>query len=398
MSAENEKMGALHGIRVLDLTRYQAGPACTAMLADLGAEVWKIETPGRGDEGRYVFRGQGDDVGAYFLAMNHGKRSVTLDYRRREGRELLMKLVKECDVLVENFRPGTADALEIGYEHCKAVNESIVYASASAFGDQGPMKEMAGFDIHAQAVGGIMSTTGGDDNAYPVGAAIGDQTAGMTLCTAVLGGLFHRERTGRGQKVGVSLYGCQMALQAWEITHYAKSKKLPGKGGTSHPTVSTTGAIWGSYATRDGHITLGVIGAKQQRAFIEALELDVATDSDQFLFDATHLQDQVRARIATRTTDSWIEELSRRDIHVGRVNNYADIIDDPQPWANGYLVEVVHPTGERFTVVGSPLAFSETPAMVRDSAPQLGEHTDVVLDAIGVTATERAHLRDADLI
>lgn len=399
MEQNSAQPGVLDGIRVLDLTRYQAGPACTVMLADMGADVIKVETPQRGDEGRHVFRDQEDEIGAYFLAMNHGKRSITVDFRAAAGRELLLELVRNCDVVVENFRPGTAAALGLGYEHCRAVNDHVIYASASAFGEEGPMAGMAGFDIHAQAVGGIMSTTGSDDdNAYPVGAAIGDQTAGMTLCTAVLGALLARERFGVGQRVSVSLYGCQMALQSWEIGQYAKTRRLPGKGGTSHPTVGSTGVVWSSYATQDGHITLGVLGPKQQQAFVAAIGLGEVGDAEDFMLDASHLQDQIRQRIAEQTTDAWIAELSAQDIHVGRVNDYADIVADPQAWANDYLVDIEHTDGRRYTVVGSPIRYSKTPARIRASAPALGEHTDAVLADAGVGPAEIARLREQGVI
>ena len=383
---------------VLDLTRYQAGPGCTVMLADMGAEVLKIETPGRGDEGRYVFLDPGDDVGAYFLAMNHGKRSVAIDYRKPAGRDAVLRIAAQCDVVVENFRPGTAAALGLGYEAVRAVNEQVIYASASAFGDVGPMHDMAGFDIHAQAVGGIMSTTGPDGDAYPVGAAIGDQTAAMTLCTAVLGGLLARERHGYGQQVGVSLYGCQMALQSWEISQYAKTRKLPGKGGTSHPTVGGTGSVWGSYATRDGHIALGVLGPKQQQGFLAALDVSAGDSTDAFMLDARHIDAEIRRRIAERTSDEWIAFFRERDLHVGRVNNYADILDDPQPWANGYLVEIEHTNAQRYTIVGPTIRFGATPARVRATAPALGEHTEAVLRERGLSDEDIAQLRSEGVV
>lgn len=385
--------GVLDGIRVLDLTRYQAGPGCTVMLADMGAEVLKIETPERGDEGRYVFLEPGDEVGAYFLAMNHGKRSVAIDYRKPAGRDAVLRIAAGCDVVVENFRPGTAEALGLGYEAVRTVNEGVVYASASAFGAVGPMHDMAGFDIHAQAVGGIMSTTGPEGDAYPVGAAIGDQTAAMTLCTAILGGLLARERHGYGQQLGVSLYGCQMALQSWEISQYAKTRKLPGKGGTSHPTVGGTGSVWGSYRTRDGHITLGVLGPKQQQGFVAALGIEAGQGDGSFMLDARHLDAEIRRRIAERTSDEWIRFFRERDLHVGRVNNYADILDDPQAWANDYLVDIEHTDGKHYTIVGPTIRFDATPARVRATAPALGEHTEAVLRERGMNDEDVAALR-----
>ena len=399
MQQETGTAGPLEGIRVVDLTRYQAGPACTVMLADMGADVVKVESPGQGDQGRTAFATDSEGVGAYFIAMNHGKRAIAVDLYRPPGRDLLLRLIAGCDVLVENFRPGTAAALGLGYEDCARVNERLVYASVSAFGERGPMRDMAGFDIHAQAVGGIMSTTGNDDGAYPAGAAIGDQTAGMTLCTAILAALFARERRGLGQKVAVSLYGCQMALQSWEISHYAMTRQLPGKGGTSHPTVKATGVVWGGYATRDGQIALGVLGPKQQRKFLAAIGIEEAgAVGDEFMTDLGHLDAEIRQRLRERTTQTWLETLTAADIHIGPINNYEDILADDQAWANDYLVRVPHANGRTYDVVGSPITFSKTPARIRSAAPELGEHTEQVLREAGLEPGEIAHLREQGII
>ncbi len=397
----------LAGIKVLDLTRYQSGPACTVLLGDLGADIIKVETRERGDEGRYVFPVEGEEVNPYFLAMNHGKRGITVDHRKPEGRELLYRLGATCDVVVENFRPGAADALGLGYGDFKQHNPGVVYASISAYGEKGPLAGMAGFDIHAQAMGGLLSTTGGEGDAFPVGAAIGDQMAGMTLSTAILAALLTKERTGAGQKVAVSLYGSQLALQAWEISHYAMSRQLPGKGGNSHPIIRTSGAVWGAYRTSNGHIALGVIGADQWRKFCAAVGMEQqAGDDSQFMQDASHLKEEIKRRLEARTTEEWLSALQEADIFVSKVNNYADILADPQAIANGYVVRIQPGKGKTrgknqdktYDIVGSPFQFSETPPEIRALPPGLGEHPEQILAEIGIDPEEIARLRAAEVV
>ncbi len=390
----------LAGIKVLDLTRYQSGPACTVLLGDLGADIIKVESRERGDEGRYVFPVEGEEVNPYFLAMNHGKRSITVDHRKPEGRELLYRLGAGCDVVVENFRPGAADALGIGYGDFKQHNPGVVYASISAFGEKGPLAGMAGFDIHGQAMGGLLSTTGGEGDAFPVGAALGDQMAGITLSPAILAALLTKERTGVGQKVAVSLYGSQLALQAWEISHYAVSRKLPGKGGNSHPIIRTAGGVWGAYRTRNGHIALGVIGAGQWSKFCAAIGMEEqeAGEGSEFMLDVSHLEEEIKRRLEERTTEEWLSVLQEADIHVGKVNTYADILVDPQAIANGYVVSVSPGNGKKYDIVGSPFQFSETPPEIRDLPPELGEHTEQILAEIGIEPEEIARLRTAAVL
>jgi crotonobetainyl-CoA:carnitine CoA-transferase CaiB-like acyl-CoA transferase len=389
----------LAGIKVLDLTRYQSGPACTVQLADLGADIIKVEARGRGDEGRGVFPIPGEEVNPYFIAMNHGKRGITVDYRKPEGLELLYRLGAGCDVVVENFRPGAADGLGLGYEVFKRHNPKVVYASISAFGERGPLREMAGFDIHGQAMGGLVSTTGGEDDAYPVGAAIGDQMAGLTLSTAILAALLSRERTGVGQKVAVSLYGCQVALQAWEISYYAMTRKPPGKALHSHPIIRAGGAVWGMYPTRNGHIALGVLGPEQWERFFEQIGLDDGGgESDQFFRDASERQEEIREKLRERTTEEWLQALRAADIHVGKVNTYEDIVNDPQARENGYIVTLEAPDGRKYDLVGSAIQFSETPVEIRDMPPELGEHTEQVLGEFGLRPEEIARLREAEVV
>ncbi len=300
---------------------------------------------------------------------------------------------------MENFRPGAADALGVGYEDFRRHNAKIVYASVSAFGERGPLREQAGFDINGQAMGGLMSTTGNDDQAYQVGAAIADQLSGLTLVSAILGALLARERQGFGQRVSVSLYGCQLALQAWEITRHAMSGELPGKGYNSHPTIRQAGAAWGSYATKDGHIVLDNLRGPGWSRFSRVMGLPDPGPGDMHVIPNVekHL-DTIRSRLRERTTAEWLEIFHAEDIHVSPVQDYADIVADPQARANGYVEEVRDEAGRAFTVLGSPIRFSETPARFRAMPPALGQHTEEVLAELGYDAGEIARLKESGAV
>ncbi len=389
----------LDGIKILDLTRYQAGPSCTLHLATFGADVIKVEAPGKGDPGRTALAVEEQPVNPYFLSLNHSKRGITVDYHHSEGKELLLKLGEKCDVVVENFRPGAADALGLGYEAFKARNPRIVYASNSAFGEEGPMARAAGFDIHGQAMGGLMSVTGNDEGAYQVGAAIADQLAGLTLVSAILGALLARERQGFGQKVSTSLYGCQLALQAWEVARYAMTRELPGKGFNSHPTIRKLGTAWGAYATKDGYIALDNMRGPQWQKLSRVLGLpDPGEGSVYALPDVGAHLEQIKTTLKSRTTAEWMEAFHADDIHIAKVHTYEDIVDDPQARANGYVEEVPDGDGNEYTILGSPIRFSETPAKFRHMPPALGEHTGQVLGEFGFDAAEIARLRENKVV
>ncbi|MCZ6532972.1 MAG: CaiB/BaiF CoA-transferase family protein [SAR324 cluster bacterium] len=389
----------LSGIKVLDLTRFQAGPACTLHLATYGADVIKAESPGKGDPGRTALALQGVPRNPYFLAMNHSKRSITADYHHPDGLELLLRLGASCDVVVENFRPGAADGLGLGYGHFKARNPKIVYASLSAFGEEGELAGAAGFDIHGQAMGGLMSTTGDDGNAYPVGAAIADQLAGLTLVSAILGALLARERQGFGQRVSVSLYGCQLSLQAWEIARYAMTGKLPGKGHNSHPTLRTLDTAWGSYATKDGYIVLDNMRGVQQQKLYRVLGLPDPGPGDPHVMPKLGEElEEIRRLLKERSTAEWLEAFHAEDVHVSKVNTYEDIVNDPQARANGYVEQVRDDAGNSYTILGPPIRFSETPARLRSMPPELGEHTEHVLGELGYSAEEIARLRESKAV
>jgi crotonobetainyl-CoA:carnitine CoA-transferase CaiB-like acyl-CoA transferase len=392
---------ALDGIKILDFTRFQAGPTGTVLLSDLGAEVIKVEFPGRGEQGRYIYPLPGTTHTPYFIAHDRGKRGITVDYGKPEGREILYRIGAGCDVVVENFRPGQADALGLGYEAFRASNPRLVYASVSAFGEQGPLASCSGFDIHGQAMGGIMSVAGREDASYTAGPAIGDQLAGMTLVSAILAALFARERQGIGQKAAVSLYGCQIALQAWEIDHCSLSGRVPPKAGTSHPMLHESGMIWGSFPTQRGDIVLGGLGGDRWPAFCELLGIDPGPAADaaaSFTADKSAFRPLIEKKLRERTADEWLPLFRERDLMISKVNTYAEILADPQARANGYIIEMDAIAGGTARVVGSPFQLSQTPVQPKGPPPELGQHTEEVLLECGYDWDDIARWRESGII
>jgi crotonobetainyl-CoA:carnitine CoA-transferase CaiB-like acyl-CoA transferase len=391
----------LEGIKVLDFTRFQAGPTGTVMLSDLGAQVIKVEIPGRGEQGRHIYPLPGTTHTPYFVAHDRGKRGITVDYGKPEGLEILRRIGAGCDVVVENFRPGQADALGLGYDAFRASNPRLVYASVSAFGERGPLASLSGFDIHGQAMGGIMSVAGLEGASYTAGPAIGDQLAGMTLVSAILAALVARERGGAGQKVAVSLYGCQIALQAWEIDHCSLSGTVPPKAGTSHPMLHKSGMIWGSFPTKQGDIVLGGLGGDRWIVFCDMLGIDPgpAAEADaSFTADKSAFRPLIEHKLLERTADEWLPLFRERDLMISKVNSYADILADPQAQANGYVIEMDGLTKGAARVVGSPFQFSRTPVRTQGPPPELGQHTEEVLLEFGYGWEDLARWREAGVV
>src|SRR5581483_10128119 len=247
-------MGPLDGVRVLDLTMFVQGPQAAQLLADLGADVIKIELPGGGDPARGLVASESDRCSPMFYALNRGKRSVTLDLRTAAGKAVLLRLARDADVLLSNFRPGTLERWGLGYEALATLNPRLIYATGSAFGSEGPDAEREGADLNGQAAGGLLSTLGEDGSfPSPVGAFIADHSASQNLASGVLAALYARERTGRGQRVDVSLLGGQIWAQATEFTHFLLTGQVPGRANRGHPLVA---GVWRVFATADGFLTI----------------------------------------------------------------------------------------------------------------------------------------------
>jgi CoA:oxalate CoA-transferase len=390
-------MGPLDGIRVLDLGLLVQAPQAGALFADMGADVIKVELPNLGDQARWIGLSATDLRAPYFLAVNRGKRSVTCDLRKPEGREVFWKLVDTADVMLSNFKPGTLDAWGIGYDDVAARNPRLVYAAGSAFGPKGAEAEREGADLAGQAMGGLISTTGRDSGSpTPVGVTIADHIASQNMACGVLAALFARERTGRGQRIEVSLLGGQVWAQASELTAYMVGG-VNGRSNRGHPLLH---AVYGIMPTADGYIALVGIPPPLRTAFYNAIGrpdlLEVPRFSAMFLdkHDKQDLFDILETVFVTKTTAEWCAILKAAGQRFAPVNTYADVINDSQVLENGYIIEIDHPEWGRVKSIGTPIFMSDTPLVPGEVAPEVGQDTEVVLLELGYSWEDIERLKE----
>ena len=388
-------MRPLDDLVVVDLTRALAGPYCTMMLADLGARVVKVETPDGGDDTRGWGPPFYNGESAYFLSINRNKQSLALNLKDRRGRDLLLRLACRADVLVENFRPGTMDRLGLGYATIREMAPRVVYCSISGFGQTGPYRERAAYDLIVQGMGGIMGITGEPDGApMRVGVAIADICAGMFAAYGILAALRVRERTGTGQWVDAALLDGQVAWMTYMAANYFATGENPPRVGSAHLNL----VPYQPFPTRDGFVNVAVGSEGLWHKFCEALETPIATDP-RFATNA----DRVRNRevllevlmpvFARRTTAAWVERLLRAGVPAGPIYRMNEVMDDAQVRHREMVVEVEHPRAGRVRVNGVPVKFSETPGGVVAPPPVLGEHSEAVLRELGCDAAEISALR-----
>ncbi len=377
--------GPLLGVRVLDLSRILAGPYCTAMLSDMGAEVIKVEPPGAGDDTRLwgpPFR-RGES--AYFLSVNRGKKSIVVDLKREAGREVARALAARADVLVENYRPGVAGRLGVGWEALSAANPRLVYVSISGFGQDGPYRDRAGFDLVAQAMSGIMSATG-EPGGGPckVGVPVSDLAAGMWAAFGAVSALLARERTGRGQRLDVALLDGSVALLANLAGNYFMEGQVAGRWGSAHGQVVPYQAL----RAKDKAIVVGTATEKFWRALCEVLG-EPALAADPRFSDLPRraknrgfLIPLLEARLAQRTAAEWLRLLEARGIPCGPVHDVGEVLEDPHVRARGMVVETEHPLLGQWKVTGLPLKLSGTPGAVQSAPPLHGQHTREILSGL----------------
>jgi crotonobetainyl-CoA:carnitine CoA-transferase CaiB-like acyl-CoA transferase len=373
----------LAGITVVDLTRVLSGPYCTMQLADMGARVVKIEQPGRGDETRAwgpPFQG---GESAYFLSINRNKESVALDFKQPAGRRLLDALIASADVLVENFRPGTLDRLGLGSGDVSSRHPRLVYCSVSGFGQTGPRRAVAGYDMVLQAEAGLMSITGpADGPACRLGVAVADILAGLLACHGIVLALYARQRTGLGQLVDVAMFDSVVSLLSYQAALCLATGVSPGRMGNEHPTI----VPYDSFDAADGPFVLAVGNDDQWRRLCEVTRLsDLARDA-RFATNPARVQhrDELRGVLVetfrTRTREHWIAELGRVGVPCGAVRDVAGVLGDPQVAARNMLETIEHPTAGVIQLLGLPIKLTRTPGGVRTPPPLLGEHTRRVLE------------------
>ena len=388
----------LEGIKVVDFTRYQNGPHATAMLADMGAEVLKVEMPGNGDPGRQLGVGA-DGFCSYFESLNRGKRSMTLDLRAEGALEVVHKLVEEADVLAENFRPGYLDSIGLGYEDLREVNPRLIYATNSGFGPNGEWATRGSFDVVAQGMSGAMVALGGGPGERPFTAPWGlaDQTGSIVFAYGIMTALFARARHGVGQKIDVSQLGAMLTLQVLSLQAYLHNNVQP----VQKPGRSLS-ATFSWYQAGDGEwFTMGLLDPKSWPSLCEALErpdlLEDARTVDPFKRrdNEEWLRGELEALFRTRPREEWLERLIAARIPCGPIYDYAQIAADQHFWINGYLQEVPHAHFENHRVVGVPVSFSETPTKVQSAAPELGQNTEEVLLSLGYDWSDIERFHDA---
>ncbi|GAB3825515.1 CaiB/BaiF CoA transferase family protein [Kribbella italica] len=376
--------GALHGLRVLDLTQVMAGPFCTMLLADLGADVIKIENPAAGDQTRrsWGYSVHGEDSRA-FLALNRNKRSVVLDLKAAGDLASFRRLVLSADVVVENFRPGVTERLGVDYPTLAALNPRLIYASVSGFGQTGPYADRPGYDLIAQAMSGVMSITGAPGGEpMKSGLPVGDLGAGLFCAFGIVSAVHARERTGVGQYVETSLFEAALAMSVWESTEYWATGQVPQPLGSAN----RMSAPYQALRTKDGHLTLGANNERLWQRLCTALEVtDLLTDS-RFLTNTDRMahRDELAGvledRLAAATTDEWVALLLAAGVPAGPIRDYAYVLDeDPHVRARGMVQEIDHPVEGKVRVLGSPVHLSGTPVRIRRHPPLLGEHTEEVL-------------------
>lgn len=405
--------GALSGLRVLDLSRVLAGPWASQTLADMGAEVIKIERPGAGDDTRgwgppFAKDANGEDTteAAYYLTANRGKKSLTIDITKPEGQEIVRNLAAESDVVLENFKVGGLAKYGLDYASLAKVNPEIVYCSITGFGQDGPYKDRPGYDFMIQGMGGLMSITGAPDSApggqpMKVGVAVADIFTGLYATIGILAALRHRDATGEGQYIDLALLDVQTAVLANQAMNYLATGNAPGRLGNAHPNI----VPYEAFPTTDGYLILAVGNDSQFKSFcavagLGALPLDerYATNRKR-VANRDELVPLIRQAMVGKTTDQWIDALEKANVPCGPINTLDRVFENPQVKHRGIVKQLDHPTAGTVPTVANPIKFSKTPITDEKAPPMLGQHSDEILRKVADLSDDQiAKLREAGIV
>jgi crotonobetainyl-CoA:carnitine CoA-transferase CaiB-like acyl-CoA transferase len=391
----------LAGVRVLDLTRVLAGPFCSMILGDMGAEVIKVEEPGKGDDTRSWPPFLGGEA-TYFLSVNRNKQSLTLNLKASEGRAILQKLARKSDVVLENFRTGTMERLGLGYKTLAKLNPRLVYCAISGFGESGPEAARAGYDLVVQAESGIMDLTGFEDGPpVKVGTSIADLVAGMSAAHGVTLALLARHRTKRGQKVEISMQDAMAALLTYQAGIYFGTGSKPGRRGNKHPSI----VPYEVFRAADAYLTLGVANNSLWERCCAALEHPELMKDPRYATEAARVQNRdvlvprLNEILGTRPADDWLKRLEEVGVPAGRIRTVAEVCESAHLKARGMIVTLPHPKAGALRVLGVPVRLHATPGKAAVAPPLLGQHTERVLGKVlGVKRTEVARLRKAGVV
>ncbi len=403
--------GPLHGLRVFDLTRILAGPTCTQILGDLGADVIKVERPGAGDDTRrfappFLKDGTGTETGesAYFASSNRNKRSITLDLTAAEGQDLARRLIAHCDVLVENFKHGGLAKYGLGYDQLKADCPGLVYCSITGFGQTGPYASKPGYDVLIQGMGGFMSITGEPEGVpQKAGIPIADLMAGMYAAVAINAALRHREATGAGQYIDIGMLDTQVAMLTIQGLNYLATGQAPARLGNAHPNI----VPYQTFATADGDITLAVGNDGQFQRYCAFAGVPELSHDERFRSNDARVRRRAELTallapiLAAKPARHWIEGLEAHNVSCGPINTLDQVFADPQVQARGMKIEMPHPAlgGDSVPLIASPIRMSATPPSYRHAPPLLGQHSDQVLsELLGLDAAELGVLRERGVI
>ncbi|WP_428488200.1 CaiB/BaiF CoA transferase family protein [Rhodopila sp.] len=396
--------GPLRGLRVFDLTRVLAGPTCAQMLADLGAEVIKIERPGAGDDTRGFAPPtmSGTRESAYFVGVNRNKQSVTLDIGRPEGQEIALKLIAGSDILVENFKVGALAKYGLGYEQLRARFPRLIYGSITGFGQTGPYAPRPGYDSLIQAMGGVMSLTGEPDGLpQKVGVPVADLFAGLYGCIGILAALRHRDLTGEGQQIDIGMLDTHVAWLANQGMNYLATGENPVRLGNQHPNI----VPYQVFPTADGHMVLSIGNDATFKRFCEAFKLTHLLEDPRFVSNAARVgnrqlvTDTLSPIMRQQPTGWWVERLETLKIGCGPINKLSEVFSDPHVLARDMVLEMAHGSGQPVKMIANPVKLSATPVDYRLPPPLLGEHTEAVLgDRLGLDAAAVAALREKGVV